>query len=70
MIRLGEAEPDTSPGNFKYLFGLGRTCWAQNWRGDWVQQVMHRIPAPVGQDDDIQRARFVDGVVKRLRRSR
>ena len=68
MIKLGTSEPDSSPGNFTYLSGLGLVCYAQNYRGDWVRQVKHRISAPVGTEDDIQRARFVDKVLKRMAR--
>lgn len=69
MIRVGGAEPDSSSGNFTYLSGIGRTCWARNWRGDWVCQVMHNFAVPVGPDDDLKRARFVDEILSKRKKA-
>lgn len=48
-----------------YIRGIGRQVFARNWRGDWVCQVMHNFSVPVGPDDDLKRARFVDEVLRR-----
>lgn len=71
MIKLNTDE-DTNPRQFHgtMVRGIGRIVWARNWKGDWVRQVMHQVHAPVGQDDDIQRARFVDKVLKRMGRAK
>lgn len=70
MIKLRRgADVDTAnPVHFHgtYVPGVGRQVWAQNWRGDWVCQVMHHISAPYGAEDE-ERAAWVDKIVKRVR---
>lgn len=71
MIKLN-TDDNIDPHQFHgtMVRGIGRIVWARNWRGDWVRQVMHQIHAPVGMEDDLKRARFVDDVLKRMGRAK
>jgi hypothetical protein len=48
--------------------GMGRVIWARNARGDWIKQVMHRTPVPIGPDDRCaESCAFIDGLLRKYK---